>query len=436
MRATAIWRRPKAWLTAVVGALLAVICTSTYLGASIDPQGRLHDLPVGVVNADTGAAAGGERVELGRLALDGVLQQGATQHRIAWQDLGSQEQALDRLADDRVYAVLVIPPDFSRSALGLLTAEGAGASAAPGERPALTVLTNPGAGGVAASLSQTAATAAAAEASARLGRQLLDRATGTPGPALRLLLADPVRVTTAPGHPVPAKSGGGTLPLYYAIMLLLAGLLPAIMVTTGLDVALGYLPMELGPKRVLQPAAPISRTQTLLAKLGIGAGAALLSGTAVLATATGLLGLETPHLFQLWLLSVGTTVTVATLTLCLVAALGTPGQLLALLLVTLFGAPTSGGAMPVQAMPSTLAEFGALLPARHVVDGVRSVLFFDARGAAGLGSAWLTLGCYLLLALAVGFGASRSYDRRGHVRGHRLDRGRAPVPQAGRPQAG
>lgn len=32
MRATAIWRRPKAWLTAIVGALLAVICPSTYLG--------------------------------------------------------------------------------------------------------------------------------------------------------------------------------------------------------------------------------------------------------------------------------------------------------------------------------------------------------------------------------------------------------------------
>ncbi|MGV9263820.1 hypothetical protein ACWDRR_04030 [Kitasatospora sp. NPDC003701] len=246
-----------------------------------------------------------------------------------------------------------------------------------------------------------------------------DREPGS-APALRLLLADPVQVTTVPGHPVPAKSGGGTLPLYYAIMLLLAGLLSAIMVTTGLDVALGYLSMELGPKRVLQLSAPISRTQTLLAKAGIRAGAAVLSGTAVLATAASLLGLDTAHLFQLWLLSIGTTVTVAAPTLCLVAALGTPGQLLALLLVTLFGAPTSGGAMPVEAMPSTLADLGALLLARHVVDAVRAVLLFDARATASLSSAWLTLGCYLLL--AIGFAATHPLDPTPT---------RVPVPQAG-----
>ncbi|MET8699695.1 ABC transporter permease [Kitasatospora sp. NPDC004723] len=428
MRASAIWRRPKAWLTAVAGALLAIICTSAYLGASIDPQGRLHGLPVGIVNADTGALAGGERVDFGGAVRDGVLQQRATQDRIAWQDLGTREQALDRLADDDVYAVLVIPPEFSRAALGLLASDG------PAERPVLTVLTNPGAGGLAASLSQNAATAAAADASAELGRRLAVRA-GAPDPALRLLLADPVLVSAVPGHPVPAKSGGGTLPLYYTIMLLLAGLLPAIMVTTGLDVALGFLPMEVGPKRVLQLIAPISRTQTLLAKTGIGAGAAVLSGTAVLATATLLLDMPASHPLQLWLLSIGTTITIATFTLCLVAALGTPGQLLALLLVTLFGAPTSGGAMPVEAMPPALAALGSVLPARHVVDGVRALLFFDARGAAGLTSAWVTLGCYLLLALAVGFGASRRYDRRGHARVHRHELARtpaqAPVPAAG-----
>ncbi|MFF1793821.1 hypothetical protein ACFVXQ_06245 [Kitasatospora sp. NPDC058263] len=46
------------------------------------------------------------------------------------------------------------------------------------------------------------------------------------------------------------------------------------------------------------------------------------------------------------------------------------------------------------------------------VDGVRAVLLFDAR----LSSAWLTLGCYLLLALTIGFAATRHYDHRGHTR--------------------
>ncbi|MFJ6837177.1 hypothetical protein [Streptomyces sp. NPDC091209] len=65
-----------------------------------------------------------------------------------------------------------------------------------------------------------------------------------------------------------------------------------------------------------------------------------------------------------------------------------PGQILALLVVTLIGVPLSDGAIPPEALPAGLDTLGRLLPARHVVEGTRSLLFYGG-DAPQVTTAWL-----------------------------------------------
>ena len=65
-----------------------------------------------------------------------------------------------------------------------------------------------------------------------------------------------------------------------------------------------------------------------------------------------------------------------------------------------------------------LAEFE---PMRQLTDGVRSILYFDARADAGLTRAWIMMAVGLVLALAFGFAMTRYYDRRGLHRIHPAD---------------
>ncbi|MFF8968274.1 YhgE/Pip domain-containing protein [Streptomyces sp. NPDC014995] len=49
----------------VITGVLALLFAVFYVGANIDPAGRMKELPVGLVNADKGAAVGGKQVNLG-----------------------------------------------------------------------------------------------------------------------------------------------------------------------------------------------------------------------------------------------------------------------------------------------------------------------------------------------------------------------------------
>ncbi|MFE7357264.1 hypothetical protein ACFU8Q_29990 [Streptomyces sp. NPDC057543] len=87
--------------------------------------------------------------------------------------------------------------------------------------------------------------------------------------------------------------------LYLTIALLLAGLLPAVLLTMTVDATLGYSPLEMGPRRRAQPIVRIARTSTFVAKAGIGAVTGLVSGSAVIAIALWGLDVEPDRPVQL-----------------------------------------------------------------------------------------------------------------------------------------
>ena len=90
-----------------------------YLDAFWDPYARLSEMPVAVVNLDTGSSLDGEKVNYGQDVVDNL--KGDSQ--LGWRFV-TNEEADKGLEGDEYYAKFVIPEDFSKSVL-------AGKSGAP-----------------------------------------------------------------------------------------------------------------------------------------------------------------------------------------------------------------------------------------------------------------------------------------------------------------
>ena len=100
----------------------------------------------------------------------------------------------------------------------------------------------------------------------------------------------------------------------------------------------------------------------------------------LLLIAVGALGMYAPHVVLLWLLCTLAAVMVATGALALLAAFGSIGQLLAMLLLIYLSLASSGGTVPPQALPGVFNVVGHVEPLRQVLGGTRAILYFGARG--------------------------------------------------------
>ncbi|MCO8308813.1 ABC transporter permease [Streptomyces sp. RKCA744] len=399
----------------LLGALLSLV----YLGGALAPAENTRDLPIAVVNEDRATGTAPDTPTAAEQVAGGVTGIPALRAKVSWYTLGRAE-AERRMERGGISATVVVPRGFSRS-VGELAAAAARPGAVVKAWPSVQILTNPRAGSMESALGQSLATQSVAALSAQLGSQLADEVTAAAheplGPTARALLKDPVRTEATAFRPVEEHSGLGLGPFYYAIVLIMAGFLGANVVNSILDTSLGYQPSEFGPVRKVTPQAPISRTQTLLAKMTATAASGAVAGTAALLVARYVLDMDTPHLPQLWLFSVCTVAVIGVSVQVLYAALGPSfGILASSFFFIIMGLPTSGGAISLHAVPDAYRAVAEFIPMRHVTDGVRAIVFYDAIGAAGLARAWLMLAVGLAVALAVGFAITSYYDRAGFRR--------------------
>ena len=185
-----------------------------------------------------------------------------------------------------------------------------------------------------------------------------------------------------PTCPLPSHSGLGLSSFYIALLTTFCGFLGAVMVNASIDAVLGYATTEIGPVwRQRQPVA-ISRWQTLLAKWVMAVGLTVILTGLMLFTAVVILGMNSPHFVSLSLLSWFAATVVAIGTLVLFAALGTLGQLVALLVFVYLALASSGGTVPLDALSGFFRFVANFEPLRQILDGVRAILYFDARGDA------------------------------------------------------
>ncbi|MCX4987811.1 MULTISPECIES: YhgE/Pip domain-containing protein [unclassified Streptomyces] len=417
-RAAALLRRPKLWLVpTVLTGLLALLLSLLYMGGIVNPNQHLHDLPIGLVNADTGKPLPGQRQNVGSQVTAAVVADD-TSGTADWRRL-TPAQAQDELSSGKIYGALVVSRDFTDSLAALTTANATA-------RPTMTVLTNPGTGSLGSSLASRITTAAAQRASTTIGKELTaSSATAKADSTTRLLLADPVQVVTRVGHPIGLHSGLGLSAFYYTLLLVLAGFLGANLINTGVDTALGYADSEIGPWHTRRPTVPINRTQTLLLKMAMTAGITVLTVSLVMLATVAILGMDATHLPLLWIYSYCASLAVGLGVQAINAAFGGIGQLVSMFVFIVLGLPSSGATVPLQAVPGFYRFLSVFEPMRQLSDGVRAILFFDARADAGLGRAWLMIGIGTVLALVFGFAMTRYYDRKGL---HRLTPQPAPHP--------
>ncbi|MDT0449687.1 YhgE/Pip domain-containing protein [Streptomyces hesseae] len=423
---SSVLRSPRLWIgsgliLAVVSALFALL----YVGGNVNPKGNLRDLPVALVNSDKGAEANGKRLNFGEQVVSGIKKSTAGNDSFDWQVLSRQE-ADKKFGQGKLYGAIVVPENFTAAVAGLSSPQ----QQAQPVRPALSVLTNQSAGSFGSSMASQATQKAAHAASAQLGKQLLDRAAAQKAPlapAAKLMLADPVSVQVADGHPLGTHSAMGLSAFYYALVLVVCGMLGANAITNQVDTALGYLHSDFGPFRLRNPLQHTSRVRTLAIGSILMLAFSVVMGSIVEGATVGILGMDASHLGLLWVYSVATIAVVGISALTLLAAFGVPGMLLSAIVFVAMAVPSSGATVPLEALPGFFRGLSEFEPLRQITGGMRSILYYDAQADAGLTRAWVSMGVALAVALLFGFGVTRFYDRKGL---HRVPRPTEPADDA------
>jgi YhgE/Pip-like protein len=399
LRLRGVWIAPLL-ISSVLTALIALI----YIGSVVNPTGHLHGLPVMVVNRDAGATVHGRRVDLGEQIVDGLQHASPVTSRLALTS-GSLSAAKAKMDAAKAYGTLVIPATLTTTTL-----QAAGVTSQSGHgppRPTLTFLQNSRLGSLGVSLAAGVLTPATAQISSQVAKKLHSNAG-----------ADLITLTPVAYRPLPDHSALGLSAFYIALLaIIMAGFLAATLINSSVDGALGYATTEIGPRwRQRRPIA-IDRKQTLLIKLAIAAVASpILTGILLLVAVTAL-GMHAPHFGYLWLLLTLAAMMIAAGTLALFAAFGAIGQALALILFVYLSLASSGGTIPSEALPSFFRFVGHVEPLRQLLSGTRAILYFDARGDAGLTRAVIVIAAELVFWLAVGLIVTAWYD---HKRLYRL----------------
>jgi YhgE/Pip-like protein len=412
MRASQLLKVGGIWVSPViVASLLIFLMTLTYFGSLLDPAGHLHGLPVLIINEDNGATVHGQRADLGQQVTAALTQSPAIGSRLALTPATlTQAQAQMNVGTD--YADIVIPATFTRSLLALTGSTTPAAGTPP--KPTIQLLTNARLGTLGVSLATGVAQPALGHVSRQIGQRLLPASTAAnrANPVIRAQLADPVSVVIVPYRPLPPHSGLGLSAFYIALVALLCGFLAAIIVNSSVDGALGYATADLGPWWSQKLPVPISRWHTLLVKWVMAVVIVPLLTAIMLVVAVGLLRMDHPYVGYLWLFTSLAAVTVAIATLVLLAALGSFGQLLAIILIIYLAMASSGGTVPLQAVPGFFRFISQVEPLRQVLDGTRAILYFDAQADAGLTRSLIVLSIELLFWVAVGIAITTWYDRK------------------------
>ena len=387
LRARELLRQKAVWLPPIaIGVVLIGLMTALYIGSAVDPIDHMEGLPVSLVQGDKGSEGpAGLKLNLGRSLERGLRESPEVSKKLAIH-VESMAAAEDRMDRGASYATLVVPPGFTRAA----------GSTSHTVVPTVDLLTNQRAGTTGASL-----------------------ASGVLTPAVKAFsegIKAPVIIEATQYRPLPAKAALGLSAFYTSLLILMSGFIGATIINSFLDGVLGFAPTEVGPKWSMARPTLISRWQTLLAKWGM---AVVLTGLFVavfLLVAVGILGMDAPSPVLLWLYGWFGAATVAIGTLALFAVLGTPGQLVGLLLFVYLGLASAGGTVPLQALPGFFAAISHADPLRQILGGVRSILYLEARADAGLAEGAIATAIGLLFWLAVGAFFTHRYDRAGRDR--------------------
>ncbi|MFF0491215.1 YhgE/Pip domain-containing protein [Nocardia sp. NPDC004068] len=388
----------KTWAVPLVIAMgLLTLLALSYLGSVLHPQRNLHDFPLALVNTDRGSE-GALVAEQVRAAFPAG--------RIQWHVVDAAES--DRLMSvGNIYGAIVIPEDFS-DRLAALTRPAAGTGTAPG----IELRTNPRAGTTAIALTTQLLTPVLTEVDKRLGGTTTEQARANEvvmSDAALVTLSSPAQVTTTQFAPLPEGTANGISAFYYTLLVVFAGFTSSMLINIGVDT-------------VTRDDPKVNRWRALLFKWALIAVVALVMAGCYELIAYWL-GMPVDHRLTLFGFSMFASLAVgmtALANLAVVSAVASAlrlpvlnnlGMPINMLVFIALGLPSSGGIMPVQATPRLYGALAEFEPMHQVFLGVRSILYFDARAAAGLTRALVMCSVGVCFAIVVGMLATLGYER-------------------------
>jgi YhgE/Pip-like protein len=413
VRASQILSVPKIWvIPLVLAALFIALMATIYMGSVIDPTAQLRGLPVAVVNEDTGATAGGRQIRTGVSIVHALAGSADVSRRLRLESV-SLAEATSEMDRGAAYATLVIPPTLSRSVVLAVGARPSG-GARPPARPTLTLLENGRLGSLGVNLAAGVIAPAIAAISPEIGKHLipLSSPASRANPIVFAQLSDPLVLTTEAYRPLPSHSALGLSAFYVSLIAIMSGFVGATLINSSIDGALGYTATELGPRWRHRRPIPINRKQTLMTKWALAVVATPLLTGILLLIAVGALRMYAPNIGYLWPWLALSALMISFGTLALLAALGALGQLVAMILLVYLSLASSGGTVPIQALPEVFRQVGEVEPLRNVLQGSRAILYFGARGDAGLTHSITVIGLELLFWALVGLGITAWYDHK------------------------
>jgi YhgE/Pip-like protein len=415
MRASRLLRVRTLWITVIaITSVLIFLMTLIYVGSVVDPLAHLRGLPVLVVNEDAGATIGSQQIDLGRQVVSALDQSSAVSTRLSL-DQVTMAEATASLNRNGAYAAIVIPANFTASTLDLYGVKVPTTGSPVPSLPTIRILTNVRAGSLGVSLATGVANPALAAISHGVAHKVADAVPHMPAPSASAaaLRTNPFTVTTVPYRPLPPHSALGLSAFYISLLAIMCGFLGATLINATVDSALGYATNEVGPKWQQRAPVRITRWQTLLTKWAMALVIPPILTGLLLIVSIAILHMDASHIGLLWLFLSSGAVVIAMGTLVLFAAFGNLGQLVAMLLFVYLALASSGGTIPLQALPGILKFTANFEPLRQILDGARSILYFNASGTAGLTRGFLLTGLGFVLWLALGIAVTTWYDRRG-----------------------
>jgi len=408
-RAAGLLRARPVWMAPLVPAtVLMFFMTLFYIGAIVNPTGHLRGLPVALVNEDRGAVVAGERVDLGADVASQLLQAHEVTSRLSLKEAPDAEA--DALMDsDKAFEAIIVPPDFSARILWAY-----GLTSTREAAPTVQVEANPRAGSTGVQLASGVAEPALEQVSTALGKSLSEEAARLHrSPRSGTNTSEPVTVVVGDFRSLPPDSALGLSAFYISLLALMCGFLGAVLVNSSVDAALGYGTTEVGPRWRQRLPVNISRWQTLLVKWSVALLTVPTLTGVLLLVSVAVLHMNAPHAGVLWTFTSFAGLAIAAGTLALFATFGSLGQLLAMLVFVYLALASSGGTIPVQALPSFFRFTASFEPLRQVLGGVRAILYFNAQADAGLDRGFVLSAIGLALWIAVGTVVTKWYDRRG-----------------------
>jgi hypothetical protein len=395
-----LWRHPLAWTLLPLAGVLAATMTFSYLYGSLEPTRRLQDFPVGIVNLDRGATFGTERVNAGtQLVATATTPLRAAHQPVKWHVLSTRSALLRALHDRDVEGGFVVPPDFSARIVTL----GMSLGHAPPAR--IDVLKSSGVGTFGVTVFDQVTQRVVSGASNEVRAQLVSRFQqfGVQiQPTAIAALGDPVRAHSVDAVPIGGRSGAGLSPFFFAFIMTLAGFVAATSISIGMDVLAGHEEFDVLGRIIRYPARGVTESVRWRAKLAAVLAMAPLAALIQTVVAVDLLGMDTSSWTKTFLFAWLGIAAIGALVLVFLCAFGIAGELVAIVFITVLGIPASLGIFPEYAIPSFFRFIASWHPMRFETDGARAILFFNARGTAGLADAVWVLLAYLASSIVVG----------------------------------